>query len=75
MQKRPLAARCKNPGQKNPKVPARKLFILFRNFRDLRFPGRKEYSVRVPKRAAGHLGRSSSQTSDRVSTTKTCRPK
>ena len=61
--------------QKSPKVPAKELFILFRKFRGLRIPGRKEDSVRVPKRAAGHLARSSSQTSDRLSTTRTCRPK
>ena len=48
--------------QKSPKVPARRAL-------------HPEDSVRVPKRAAGHLGRSSSQTSDRVSTTRTCRPK
>ena len=44
-----------NDSQKRPKVPAKELFILFRNFRGLRFPDRKEDSVRVPKRAAGHL--------------------
>ena len=81
MQKLPLAARCDNPGQNQ--LTSRKtalrclseeFFTLFRIFRDQKFPGRKEDSVRVPKRAAGHLGRSSSQISDSVSTQKHAGP-
>ena len=72
MQKRPLAARWRYPGQsqlathrKARSCLPEELFILFRKFRGLRIPGHKEDSVRVPERAAGHLARSSSSTSGR----------
>ena len=59
-----------NGSQKSPYVPARRALHPVPQFPCLSFPGPKEDSVRDPRRAAGHLGRNSSQTSDRVSTTK-----